>query len=170
MMETVLQAAGAGFLLLTLAAAATDIASMTIPNRIPAGLVLLFAVAALAAPLSLADVGWHFVAALSVFAVTAALFAAGTFGGGDAKLMPAVALWMGPAATLDFVFHTALAGGVLGLLFLAMRRAPMPAGLAARPWVARLMARDNGIPYGIAIAWGALAAARTAPLPAAALL
>lgn len=169
MIEFVLVASSVGFLVLVLWAAASDIASMTIPNRIPAGLCLLFAVAAVAAPLDLAGAGMHVAVAFAVFAGTVALFAAGLFGGGDAKLMPAIALWMGPSATVDFVFHTAVAGGLLGLAFILLRRVPLPAAAAAQPWIARLMTPNGGIPYGIAIAWGAAVAAGSSPLLAASL-
>ena len=47
-------------------------------------------------------------------------------------------------------------GGALALLLLAYRR--LPAGALPLPdWAARLHATDEGMPYGIAIAAGALA-------------
>lgn len=169
MVDLVLPACVAGFFVLTLAAAATDIASMTIPNRIPAGLILLFAIAAAMGPLDLTAIGWHVGVGVAVFAATAGLFALGAFGGGDAKLMPSVALWLGPAATADFVLHTAVAGGVLGLGFILMRRLPHPAVASTQPWFARLMDPAGGIPYGIAIAYGAVATASRSPLIASVL-
>jgi prepilin peptidase CpaA len=155
---------------LVIAAAVTDIASLTIPNRIPLGLLALFAVASLTGSLGIADLGWHVATGGAVFAVTVALFAAGLFGGGDAKLLPAVAIWLGPAAVAPFIFYTAIAGGVLALAVLALRRLPVPAGVAGQPVVARLRQRDSGIPYGVAIAAGFLMAASKAPLFAATLV
>jgi prepilin peptidase CpaA len=153
-----------GFFALVIGAAIGDLASMIIPNRIPAGLILLFAVAAPAAGLGLELVLWHVGVGLLVFAGTAALFAAGLFGGGDAKLMPAVALWLGPAAVGPFVMATAIAGGLLAVTFLVLRRLPVPALVGERPWMARLMTEGGGIPYGVAIAAGALLSIGNAPV------
>jgi prepilin peptidase CpaA len=87
------------------------------------------------------------------------LFATGTFGGGDAKLLAVGALWMGPSEVLPFVAFVAIFGGVLAVLMLAYRRCPItliPVPVPA--WATRLHQRDCGIPYGIAIAAAALLA------------
>ena len=47
-----------------------------------------------------------------------ALFAAGLFGGGDAKLMAAAALWLGWSTGTSVLVFTALAGGVLAIVYL----------------------------------------------------
>jgi prepilin peptidase CpaA len=155
--------------LLVVVAAISDLLTMTIPNRIPLALVALFAVAATTGVMSPAAVGLSVATGVALFLVGVALFAAGVFGGGDAKLMPAVALFLGPMAVSPFILHTAVAGGILALLVLVARRAPLPAGVRGRPWIDRLMTPRGGIPYGIAIAWGTFAAAPHAPTVAAAL-
>lgn len=149
---------------LVVLAAVSDIRTMTIPNRIPLAVTGLFAIAMATGVLPPVEIGLHVVVGVALFCLGVALFAAGLFGGGDAKLMPAVALFMGPAGVTAFIVHMAIAGGVLALAFLVVRRIPMPAGVRERPWVARLMAPNGGIPYGIAIAAGAIAAAPHAPL------
>jgi prepilin peptidase CpaA len=76
-------------------AAVSDMLSMTIANRVP---VLLLATFALVAPLTgmeWTEFGWHFLAGLTVLAVTFTLFAMGGMGGGDAKVLAATSVWMG---------------------------------------------------------------------------
>ena len=81
--------------------------------------------------------------ALATFAVCAGLFAVRMMGGGDVKLLTALALWVPPAAFLKLIVIMALAGGVLTLAFGA--------------WHITRRRRDRiAIPYGVAIAFGAL--------------
>jgi prepilin peptidase CpaA len=70
---------------------------------------------------------------------------------------------------MPFILHTAIAGGVLALVVLLARSLPLPAGVRGHPWVGRMTTPSGGIPYGIAIAWGAFAAAPSAPMVVAAL-
>jgi len=83
-----------------------------------------------------------------------AFFAARFVGGGDAKLFAAVALWFGFGDLLSYVLIASLAGGALTLLILALRRVPLP--VTGRPWLMRLADPRAGIPYGVALAVGAL--------------
>ncbi|MBN9576732.1 MAG: prepilin peptidase, partial [Alphaproteobacteria bacterium] len=82
-------------LALLVVAAAWDVASFTIPNTLQLGLVLAFIAFALLAPLPLSVVGMHVLAGLTALALGFTLFALGYVGGGDAKLLAAVALWLG---------------------------------------------------------------------------
>lgn len=166
MAEILLLLAVGGFIALVLWAAISDIATMLIPNRIPVGLVILFALAAPMAGLSGADVLWHVGVAAAVFAVTVALFVLNIFGGGDAKLAPAIALWIGPQAVMDFLFHTALWGGLLGLFFLLARRICTPTEGERPAWIERLLKPDGGIPYAVALAAGAVAGFLRSPFAA----
>lgn len=126
-------------------AGATDIAARRIPNRV-VGLLAALAILRLGIELAhglapmraLADVALG----LAVLAVGAAMFRAGVFGGGDAKLLAAGALWLGAGSAGAFLAATALSGGVLALGFVLWL---MAAGRgAARP----------SLPYGVAIAFG----------------
>jgi prepilin peptidase CpaA len=93
------------------------------------------------------------------------LFAAGWIGGGDAKLFAAVAPWLGWPAIASFLMVTALAGGALALLLLNVRAAWLKPYLAGAPaWLARLATSDEAVPYGVAIAVGALVAFPHSPL------
>ncbi|MXP10182.1 peptidase [Altererythrobacter halimionae] len=77
--------------------------------------------------------------AVATFAVGAGLFALGAMGGGDVKLISALALWFAPLIYLKFLFLTALIGGLLTILFAGFH-------------VARRRKDKIAIPYGMAIA------------------
>src|SRR5438128_2103098 len=83
------------FAALVLTAAAKDALSFTIPNWISLVLIALFPVAGLANGLSLVALGPHLAIGGGVLLIGVAMFALGWVGGGDAKLMASVALWMG---------------------------------------------------------------------------
>jgi prepilin peptidase CpaA len=83
-------------------------------------------------------------------------FAFGWIGGGDAKLAAAAALWFGFAHLLNYLVYASLFGGALTLLLLQFRQWPLPYALAGQPWLLKLHAKESGIPYGIALAVGAL--------------
>jgi prepilin peptidase CpaA len=83
----------------------------------------------------------HLGVALAVFGLFAGAFAIGWMGGGDVKLLGAVALWLSPVAVLQLIVIMSLAGGVLTVAMAIRHR----------------LARHTGaleIPYGIAIAFG----------------
>jgi prepilin peptidase CpaA len=133
-------------------AAASDLLTMTISNRLSLALVVGFFAAAYVVEMSLANVGWHLLAALAVLTVAFGCFSFGWIGGGDAKLAAAVSLWFGFTHLTDYLVLAALLGGVLTLMILAARYMPLPSLLLRQPWIARLHAANSGIPYGIALA------------------
>jgi len=133
----------AGLLLLLAVAAVGDARRLTIPNGLCA------AVALLALPYWWAtgeplwpDFAWQAAFALAVFAGLAALFAFGLMGGGDVKLLAALALWLPVRSYVEMMMWVAIAGGLLTLALLIRHRAARRPG---RP----------EIPYGVAIATGA---------------
>jgi prepilin peptidase CpaA len=145
----------AGFMILLTIAALSDIATMTIPNWISVALVCLFPVAAIAAGLHWTQLAVHFAIAGIIFAAGFAMFAFNIVGGGDVKVFTAASLWTGAAALGDFAIATALAGGLLAFLMLAMRKTAKPND--TRPaFLNRLLDPARGIPYGVAIAAGAI--------------
>jgi len=145
------------FLVLIMVSVVTDLREMIIPNWISAAVPLLFIPAAWLAGMDWAVIGGHAVAFLAAFAVCFALFYLNVFGGGDAKLIPGVVLWLGPAAVMPFLFGMALVGGLLGLI-LVVARNTLPAGSLV------IMQKTSGVPYAVAIAAGVLLAAPDAVL------
>jgi prepilin peptidase CpaA len=138
-------------------AAAYDLTTMTIPNRLTGAVALTFVVVVLLCRLPMSEIAWHLAAGSLVLVVTFAMFAAGWMGGGDAKLAAGIALWLGFADLLDYFVLASIFGGVLTLGLLAARRYPLPAFLARLPWALKLHAPETGIPYGIALSVAALA-------------
>ncbi|HUN97603.1 MAG TPA: prepilin peptidase, partial [Bradyrhizobium sp.] len=92
----------------------------------------------------------------SVLAVAFVCFAMGWIGGGDAKVAAAAALWFGFGDLLSYLVYASLFGGALTLLVLLFRQWPLPYAFYGQTWLLRLHAKDSGIPYGIALALGAL--------------
>ncbi|WP_026595376.1 A24 family peptidase [Methyloferula stellata] len=133
-------------------AAFSDLFTMTISNRVSIALVVIFCGLAYAIQMPLAEFGLHLSCGFAVLICTFTLFAFGWIGGGDAKLCAATALWVGWDHLADYSLLTALLGGGLTLFFLQLRRWPLPQWLYAQQWVARLHDRNNGVPYGIALA------------------
>lgn len=84
------------------------------------------------------DVAWQLGAALATFAFLAMLFAIRAMGGGDVKLLTALALWIEPTWFVRLLIGMALIGGVLTL--------------AMGAWhVLRRRKNKLAIPYGVAI-------------------
>ncbi len=147
-----------------IAAAITDATSYIIPNRLSAILALAFVPAALAAGLSLS--GFALCVAIGVAALAAGigLFALRIMGGGDAKLTAACLLWLGPAAIVPFLLWTAVAGGGLAVTLLFARKLPARVAASGPRWIGRLLQPGADVPYGVAIAVGALVAFPLSPL------
>ena len=143
------------FAALLLWAAACDLASMEIPNRISIIMAGIYPFMALICHLSLAQIGLHLATGAGALVLCYILFSIGVFGGGDAKVLAAAAVWTGPAVFLPFLLCTAIAGGVLTAGIAGARAALRPAD--SRPsYMNRLLQPGGGIPYAIAIAAGGL--------------
>jgi prepilin peptidase CpaA len=137
-------------------AAASDLFTMTISNRVSLALLAGFIVLALLGGMGLHDILMHLAAGAAVLVVSFGCFAFGWVGGGDAKVASAAALWFGFAHLMDYLVYASLFGGALTLLLLQFRQWPLPYPLAGQAWLLKLHAKDSGIPYGIALAIGAL--------------
>jgi prepilin peptidase CpaA len=137
-------------------AAASDLFTMTISNRVSLALAAGFLALALLSGMGFYDILSHIGAGASVLAVAFVCFAIGWVGGGDAKIAAAAALWFGFGHLLNYLVYASLFGGALTLLLLQFRQWPLPYPLAGQAWLLRLHAKDSGIPYGIALAIGAL--------------
>ena len=132
-------------------AAAMDLFTMTIPNRISLALVAGFFAAAVLAGLGWFEIVKHAGVGLAVLAVAIGLFSQGWIGGGDAKLLAAAALWFGLDHLLDYVIMSTLLGGLLTLAILTFRSTVPDVFIAGREWLERLHDKKGGVPYGIAL-------------------
>src|SRR6201986_3017341 len=137
-------------------AAASDLFTMTISNRVSLALAAGFLALALFSGMGLHDILSHLGAGAAVLGVAFACFAMGWVGGGDAKVAAAAALWFGFGHLLNYLLYASLFGGALTILLLQMRQWPLPHALTGQTWLLRLHAKESGIPYGIALAIGAL--------------
>jgi prepilin peptidase CpaA len=137
-------------------AAASDLLTMTISNRVSLALAAGFLVLALLGGMGMHELLMHLAAGALLLVISFACFAFGWIGGGDAKVASAAALWFGFAHLLDYLLFASLFGGALTLALLQFRQWPLPYALAGQSWLMRLHAKDSGIPYGIALALGAL--------------
>ena len=96
-------------------------ASAAFPNRLTAGLALLYPIYVLVSP---APVAWPAALGIAavVFLIGLGLFAGDLIGGGDVKLIAALSLWAGPEHFVWFMLVTTLTGGALSLICLWYRR------------------------------------------------
>ena len=160
--------AGVVTVLLLLAAARSDLIRYRISNRIVLAVAAAFLIGA-AFGASPSGFAMSLLAGLIMFLVGAGLFALGLFGGGDVKLIAAMALWTGLADLPRFLLVTTAAGGLLGFVWLVRRRRQrtalandlaLPAnessfeGASVEQSSAAKI--SNRIPYGVAIAIGGL--------------
>lgn len=162
-MELVVTVAKFMVVLLVVFAAFEDIRHMRIRNEICLALIALFIPVLFT--LDLHGIGMHLLSAVLIFIVTAAMFYFGVFGGGDAKLIAALALWFTPAQLPLFLMSMALAGGVLGLVALALKHTNVLPAVATRfpklvgpedGWLASLARGQTVVPYGVAIAFACI--------------
>ena len=137
-------------------AAASDLFTMTISNRVSLLLAAAFVGLALAVGMAPTDILSHLGAGALVLLIAFGCFAMGWVGGGDAKVAAAAALWFGFGHLLNYLLYASLFGGVLTIVLLQMRQWPLPYALTGQTWLLRLHAKESGIPYGIALAIGAL--------------
>lgn len=143
-------------------AAGTDLWRMTIPNALVVLLAVCFVPYAYALGAPPAALAAHAGAGLFFLVLGILLFALGWMGGGDAKLIAAVALWLGPTPELaQFLLLSAVAGGVLTLAVLLARRCLAP--VTGQASLDRLLSPQNGVPYGVALAFAGLTVAPALP-------
>lgn len=138
-------------------AAISDVLTMTIANRLVAGLAVAFVVLAPLTGMDLHTFALHCAAGGIVLAVAFSCFAMGWIGGGDAKFATVTVLWLGWSQALPFVVLASLLGGALTMFILSFRRAVLPAFVVRQPWVQRLHDTRSGVPYGVALAAAGLA-------------
>lgn len=132
-------------------AAASDMFSMTISNKVSLILVGGFIVLSWAIGMELSTIAWNWGLAALVLVCGIGFFSVGLMGGGDVKLAAATSLWLGWEHTLPYLIMASFMGGVLTILIVLARAWSLPASLYNVEWIARLHDKDKGVPYGIAL-------------------
>lgn len=148
-------------ILLLLHVATIDIATRLIRNEICLALALLGIVGQLASPMQVAQ---SLVVAAILLLVLFVIYQRGRIGGGDVKLLVALAVGLPLTGVMQLLTVTALAGGVLALVHLMMRVLPHPKlAPAGSSFVRRVYAverwrhlRHAPLPYGVAMACGGI--------------
>ena len=135
-----------------------DFLTFKIPNWLTAATALAFFPMAFATGLPAGEVLWHCALAIAMLALGFGLFAAGLFGGGDAKLLAASALWFGWPELMQFLIYTALAGGVLAVAVAAWSAVHIDQEVRGNTWMKRWMNAKPDVPYGVAFAVGGILA------------
>jgi prepilin peptidase CpaA len=147
-------------LLLLIFAAWRDIATRTIPDTI--SLLLLAIGVSVRIIRGPSDLALSLGSGLLLFLLLMIAYSRDVIGGGDVKLMTALAVGLSPLDSYRFVVATVLAGGILGIAYLLLSRWPQGARwtrrislldrvVAVESWRIR---RRGPLPYGVAIAVG----------------
>ena len=148
-------------IVLLLYVATIDIATRLIRNEICLALALLGIAAQLASPMQIAQ---SLIAAAILLLLLLVIYQRGWIGGGDVKLLVALAIGLPLTGVIELLTMTALAGGVLALVHVIMRLLPYPKLAPAGSSLARRVyaierwrnLRRAPLPYGVAIACGGI--------------
>ena len=149
---------------LVLVAAIWDVFSRRIPNMLPLIIAALYLLQASIAG-DWSSLPWHLLCGMGVLVVGIMIFALGWLGGGDVKLLAALALWAGPDHLVLLLLMTCLAGGILALIYVLpviLSRNPAVSGFIdwffmkvlkkPAPLLQAGKALGLQLPYGVAIA------------------
>ena len=148
-------------ILLLLYVATIDIATRLIRNEICLVLALLGIAGQFGSPMQVAG---SLIVATILLMLLLVIHQRGWIGGGDVKLLVALAIGLPLRGVIELFTITALAGGVLALVHLMMRFLPYPRlAPAGSSLVRRVYAierwrhlRHAPLPYGVAIACGGI--------------
>ena len=140
----------------------TDLAARLIRNEVCLMIAVLgVANRLIAGPLPLVE---SLVVATTLFLVLLAVHHRGWMGGGDVKLLVALAIGLPMMGVVQLLTTTALAGGLLAMVHLMMRNLPYPniapvgSSLMRRVYAVERWRnlRQAPLPYGVAIAFGGI--------------
>lgn len=145
------------FPFMVIAAAICDVFTMKIPNRLNLAIAGIMLPMALVAGLPAETFMWHLAAGGLMLGLGFGLFAVNVIGGGDAKLFAAAALWVGWSQLVPFLVYTALAGGILAIVAKMWQMVRIEHEVKDVAWLKRVIRSNFDLPYGVAIATGAVA-------------
>jgi prepilin peptidase CpaA len=148
-------------ILLLLYVATIDIATRLIRNEICLVLALLGIAHQFASPVQVIE---SLITATILLLLLFVIYQRGLIGGGDVKLLVALAIGLPMMGVIQLLTITALAGGILALVHLMLRILPYPRLVpAGSSFVRRVYAierwrhlRHAPLPYGVAIACGGI--------------
>lgn len=130
--------------MLLIIAAVSDLRHRIISNRLNLAIALTAPLAWWYADMALwPDIALQIGVALAVFAAFVALFAIGGIGGGDVKMIGALALWIDVSLLTSLLMVMALVGGVIAAVMIVRKRLSNSE-------------QNPELPYGVAIAAGGL--------------
>lgn len=135
-------------------AAVYDAATLTIPNWISGVLVVLFPVVAICSGSEFTSVGLHLLIGFAALLGGMVLFAFNLIGGGDAKFFAAVSLFVGLPQLADYLLMVTLTGAAIAMIIIGARQVSQFG--VSMDWFLKFTRGGSVIPYGIAIAAGAL--------------
>ena len=146
---------------LLLYVATVDVATRLISNEICLALALLGIAGQLLSPMQIV---YSLIVAAILLLLLLVVYTRGWMGGGDVKLLVAIAIGLPLMSVVQLLTVTALAGGVLALVHLMMRQLPHPRLAPAGSSFARRVyaverwrhLRHAPLPYGVAIACGGI--------------
>ena len=159
---------GAGFTLLLALGCVWDLRTRKIPNELVATILVTGFLFALFSPNIVPALGRALAGVAVGFGIWIPFYLVGAIGAGDVKFFAAAAAWLGPSATWRAALAAGVAGGVLAVVFLVReRRLGSTLGrmmFAVSSKSATLLVKDGDdtvtarsrLPYGIALATGAL--------------
>ena len=136
----------------------SDLLSMRISNLTCGVLVVAFFILAPLSGMSWQAIAIHSGVAVAALVMGMSFFSMGVMGGGDAKLIAAVSLWLGLGLTLPYILAASLLGAVVTLAIVGLRKAKPALPDAVCNWrvMAKVLDRKEGIPYGLALGPAAL--------------
>ena len=138
-----------------LTAALKDASTMTIPNWVSVVVLVAFFLTMPFVWQGFPHFGEHLLVGTFMFLLGFGMFAMGWLGGGDAKLMAATSFWWTWPDLLMYGVYTTIAGGALALFILVGRKF-VPVRVMTMPWMHRMFKDEKKMPYGLALAFGAL--------------
>jgi prepilin peptidase CpaA len=139
--------------------AVTDVRDRRLPNKGVLAVAMLFFADAAAAQMSLSATGEHVLIAAIAGVLCIGLYLMKMLGGGDVKLIAALALWVGAnlLVATSMLMLVAVTGFFVALLGLATRQLDPEACFGPMRGLALFSCR-RGVPYGVALATGGSAA------------